>query len=89
MRIAVLAEAAGLGAPTIAERAGGDGKPYVTDNGNRIVDVAGWSIVDPRRVETLLGEIVGVVESGLFARRPADVAIVAGEGGVETIERPG
>ena len=76
----------GLGESSIVVRAT-DGGPYVTDNGNLIVDVAGWTIADPERIETGIGAIVGVVESGLFALRRADVLLVAGGDGVETVER--
>ena len=86
--LAALAIGERLGTPTFVVRAGADGRPLVTDNGNAIVDVSGWSIVDPVRIEAAIGGIVGVVESGLFARRPADVLLLAGSGGVETIERP-
>jgi ribose 5-phosphate isomerase A len=51
----------------------------VTDNGNVIIDVHGLSIVDPLALESELSRIPGVVEVGLFARRPADVVIVGGE----------
>ena len=51
----------------------------VTDNGNVIIDVHGLSIVDPLATEAELARMPGVVEVGLFARRPADVVIVGGE----------
>jgi len=86
-KLIALAAAEGLATPTIVERTSNDGASFVTDNGNRIVDVAGWTIVDARSLETRIGEIVGVVESGLFARRPADVLLAATDHGVETIER--
>ncbi len=73
-----------IGAPDIALRTGPDGAAFVTDNGNCIVDVSGWSIAEPRRLEARIGAIVGVVESGLFALRPADVLLLAGPDGVET-----
>ncbi|HET7300392.1 MAG TPA: ribose-5-phosphate isomerase RpiA [Oleiagrimonas sp.] len=50
----------------------------VTDNGNWIIDVHGWSITDPVAMETELNQITGVVTVGLFAHRPADV-VVAGD----------
>jgi ribose 5-phosphate isomerase A len=86
-RLAILAEADGLARPVTTLRPGTDGRPFVTDNGNWIIDVAGWDIGDARGLESRIGAIVGVVESGLFAWRPADVAIVAGEQGVETLRR--
>lgn len=48
----------------------------VTDNGNWILDVHGWRIVDPVGVENKLNQIVGVVTCGLFAARPADIVLV-------------
>jgi ribose 5-phosphate isomerase A len=59
----------------------------VTDNGNQILDVHGLKIVDPVGLEERINQIVGVVTVGLFARRPADVLIVARDSGVETIKR--
>lgn len=59
----------------------------VTDNGNVILDVHNLEILDPPALETEINQLAGVVTVGLFARRPADVLIVAGETGVERIER--
>ena len=56
---------------------------FVTDNGNLILDVHGLSISDPVGLETQLNQIVGVVTNGLFARRGADVLLLAGTAGVE------
>ncbi len=56
----------------------------VTDNGNQILDVHGLKIADPVGLEETINQIVGVVTVGLFARRPADVLIVARDSGVET-----
>jgi ribose 5-phosphate isomerase A len=51
----------------------------VTDNGNWILDVHGWSITDPVKLENDLNAIVGVVCNGLFAARGADLVITGGE----------
>ena len=59
----------------------------VTDNGNVILDVHNLEILDPAALETEINQLAGVVTVGLFARRPADVLLVAGDGGVERIER--
>ncbi|MEZ5464800.1 MAG: ribose-5-phosphate isomerase RpiA [Lysobacteraceae bacterium] len=48
----------------------------VTDNGGWIIDVHGWSIIDPVDLESKLNQIVGVISNGLFAARPADRVIV-------------
>ncbi len=60
---------------------------FVTDNGDLILDVHGLSIPDPRALEQRLNDIVGVVTNGLFARRPADVLLLATPEGVRTIGR--
>jgi ribose 5-phosphate isomerase A len=48
----------------------------VTDNGNWIIDVHGWQIVDPAALEGELNQLPGIVTVGLFARRPADVVLI-------------
>jgi len=58
----------------------------VTDNGNIIIDVYNMSIVDPRKLESDLNQIVGVVTNGLFAHRPADILLLGRKTGVETIK---
>jgi ribose 5-phosphate isomerase A len=56
----------------------------VTDNGNLILDVHGLSITDPVGLEARINQIVGVVTNGLFARRGADVLLLAAADGVQT-----
>ena len=60
-------------------------KDVVTDNGNLILDVHGLQIVDPVDLEERINQIVGVVSSGLFARRPADVCLLGTTEGVRTL----
>lgn len=43
-------------------------QPFLTDNGNYIVDLQIPDIADPSTLETSLKQIPGVVESGLFVR---------------------
>ncbi|MGE0385723.1 MAG: ribose-5-phosphate isomerase RpiA [Gammaproteobacteria bacterium] len=62
---------------------------FVTDNGNLILDVHEFSYREPIALEEAIDHIPGVVASGLFARRPADVLLVAGGTGVETYTQPG
>lgn len=57
----------------------------VTDNGNVILDVHNLRLNDPRQFESAVDHIAGVVTVGLFARRRADVLIVADDRGVRTI----
>ena len=54
----------------------------VTDNGNVILDVHHLSIVDPRGLESEINQLTGVVTNGLFARRPADLLLLAAPEGV-------
>jgi ribose 5-phosphate isomerase A len=54
----------------------------VTDNGNHILDVHGLRIADAKGMETTINQWPGVVTVGLFAARPADVLLVATDGGV-------
>ena len=58
---------------------------FTTDNGNVILDVRNMSIVDPVEMETTLDHITGVVTNGLFARRGADVFLMATQNGVEVL----
>ena len=44
-------------------------------------------IHDPIDLETKIDGIVGVVSNGLFAKRGADVLLLATSGGVEAFER--
>jgi ribose 5-phosphate isomerase A len=62
------------------ERAG-----FVTDNGNLILDVSGLSIEDPAALESEINQWPGVVTVGLFARKGADVALVASPDGVREL----
>jgi len=59
-----------------------------TDNGNLILDVRGLKIMKPMEMEAELDHIPGVVTNGLFARRPADILLLASNEGVRTIKRP-
>jgi ribose 5-phosphate isomerase A len=63
-----------------------DGSPYITDNGNEILDVKGLRITDPRAFEALVNAWPGVVTVGLFAARGADLCLLGGEHGVERID---
>ena len=59
-----------------------------TDNGNLILDVRGLTIMKPMELEGEINQIPGVVTNGIFARRPADVLLLAGAAGVRTLLRP-
>lgn len=61
------------------------GEPFVTDNGNRILDCHFGAIADPARLERRIRRVVGVVESGLFISR-ADPVFVADATGVRRLD---
>ena len=58
---------------------------FVTDNGNHILDVHDLRIDNPLEMEMRLNQIPGVVTVGIFARRPADVLLIAEESGVREL----
>jgi len=60
---------------------------FTTDNGNLILDVHGLTITDPPALESALDHIPGVVTNGIFARRGADVLLLATPEGVRTLQR--
>jgi len=63
---------------------GSENDPFVTDNGNYILDCAFGEIDDPERVATQLSLLPGVVEHGLFIGLTHAV-VIAGANGVEII----
>ncbi|MAC76795.1 MAG: ribose 5-phosphate isomerase A [Rhodobacteraceae bacterium] len=58
--------------------------PYLTDEGNRILDLHLGRIGNPRQVAMVLNQIPGVVENGLFIDICDTVVIGYGDGRVET-----
>lgn len=56
-----------------------------TDNGNWILDVHGLTIDQPLALEQAIEPIAGVVASGLFALRPADILLLGTPEGVRTL----
>lgn len=58
---------------------------FVTDNGNHILDVHDLQISNPIEMETRLNQIPGIVTVGLFANRPADVLLIAGDEGIREL----
>jgi ribose 5-phosphate isomerase A len=62
----------------------GNGRPFVTDGGNVIVDCHFGPIADPGAIEERINMIVGVVENGLFVGRSSAV-VVASERGIEVM----
>jgi ribose 5-phosphate isomerase A len=60
---------------------------FVTDNGNEIIDVHGLTIADPAQLESVINNMAGVVTSGLFALRGADVLLLGTPDGVQESRR--
>jgi ribose 5-phosphate isomerase A len=60
------------------------GQLFCTDGGNRILDCTFASIADPAALEQAIGQIVGVVEVGLFIGM-AELALVSDDNGVRRL----
>jgi ribose 5-phosphate isomerase A len=58
---------------------------FKTDNGNLILDCHGLTLLDPPAMESDLNNVAGVVTNGLFARRPADLLLLAEPSGVRAV----
>jgi len=63
-----------------------DGEPQLSDNGNYLLDAEFGLIGDPAGLLTSLKLLPGVLEVGIF-HGLADLAIIAGEDGVEEVLR--
>jgi len=67
-------------------RLGGDPvyrQGFVTDNGNLILDVYNLTLLDPGVTEEKINNMTGVVANGIFARRTADILLLATDSGVK------
>lgn len=62
-----------------------DGSTYITDGNHYILDASFGRICDAKRLNTLLNQIPGVVENGLFIDIAKNI-IVAGPKGVQIID---
>jgi ribose 5-phosphate isomerase A len=60
---------------------------FTTDNGNVILDVHGLTILKPVELEERIGYLAGVVENGIFAKRPADLLLLGTDQGIRQISR--
>ena len=73
------------GRPKLRERKDGSG-PYITDNGNFILDVDFGAVDEPAKLEMRLKGIPGVIETGLFLGM-AQEAIIGTKDGIKVIRR--
>jgi ribose 5-phosphate isomerase A len=58
---------------------------FTTDNGNWILDIHNLDLIDPVSMEKTINNLAGVVTCGLFAIRPADLVLIASEGGIHQL----
>jgi ribose 5-phosphate isomerase A len=63
-----------------------DSAPFITDNGNAILDCSMGSIADPEISDIVLRAIHGVVATGLFAATLTGAVLVADENGVRSLQ---
>ncbi|MDN7242358.1 ribose-5-phosphate isomerase RpiA [Planococcus sp. N028] len=63
-----------------------DGRVFISDNGNYILDCGFESIPDPGHFHKNLKQLLGVVETGLFVGM-TDLVILAGAKGVKVLNR--
>ena len=63
-----------------------DGKPFRTDSGNAIIDVALGAIPDAGRLSMYLNNIPGVVDDGLFIDI-CGIVLMGTDKGVETLKK--
>ena len=62
--------------------------PVVTDLGNLLLDVTFRGVFDPGKMENELKLIPGVLEDGLFTKRPPTLVVGRADGSVETRGAP-
>lgn len=74
-----------LGEPVLRER---DGEPFISDNGNLIIDLYSADYTRLADLACAIKEITGVVEHGLFLHM-ASSAIIASDNGVEDLVAAG
>ena len=60
--------------------------PFLTDNGNVIIDLVGMQITQPAELEMQINNIVGVVTVGLFAQQGADICLLGTSAGVNVMK---
>jgi ribose 5-phosphate isomerase A len=63
-----------------------DGKPFITESGNAIIDCALGAIPEPEKLDGILNNTPGVIETGLFIGI-CGVVYVAGPKGVTELKR--
>ena len=62
------------------------GSPFITDNGNLIVDCSFKEILNPVELQQRINLIPGVVENGLFVGMATAVVVGYGDGAIQILE---
>lgn len=70
---------------TVAHRLMPDGRPFLTDQGNYVIDCNFGPIKEPSRLSMNIKEQAGIIEHGLFLNMVSDV-IVAGKKGTRHLK---
>lgn len=50
---------------------------FITDQGNQIIDVKGMDTSEPKKLETTLNNIPGVVDNGIFAFNKPEIVLIS------------
>ncbi len=79
-------EAVGIMKPKMALRLT-DGKPFITDMGNLIIDCACGVIEKPNNLDIIINNVPGVVNNGLFINISGIVFVGRADGTVEELRR--
>jgi ribose 5-phosphate isomerase A len=73
----------------VRHRESADGRPFLTDNGNEILDLSPLRpIEDPAATAATLGAATGVVETGIFVGLATCVLVGHPDGRVDELTRP-
>src|ERR1700692_3823470 len=70
-------------------RVGGDGEPFITDNGNLVVDSEYTDVDQPEALAALIDYIPGVTGHGLFLGLADTVLVGHSDGSVEQLAASG
>ncbi len=84
----VAREIEALGANVILRRSGYDGRAFVSDNGNAILDCGFGAIASAQILDRILREIHGVVSTGLFIGLASAVFVSKPDGSVAALPPP-
>ena len=79
----VIQKLAELGKPVL--RVAPTGAPFVTDDGNYIIDVKFQGVAKPEEMEAKINRVPGVIENGIFVG-VADIVLVGYEGGCKILK---